>query len=145
MFRIIVRASEVSTTMVKLFLSQPKRSDSGTIDVILHLLNKLGSHIRSLVTGGGRSEARLWLCTALSTISISPRRQLNVFMRLLRPKPRKMQLVSQLLQMMFDKSPRKLGSVLAKRSYLLEKFFQGLLPIVCGLGNAIFSDCASSC
>ncbi|VVB15427.1 unnamed protein product [Arabis nemorensis] len=112
--------------MVKLFLSQPRQNDSGTIDqVILPLLNKLGSHIRSLVTGGARSEARLWLCTALSTISISPRRQLNVFMRLLRPKPRKMQLVSQLLQMMFDKSPRKLGSVLAKRSFLLEKFFQG--------------------
>uniref|UniRef100_A0A1J3F0B6 Uncharacterized protein n=1 Tax=Noccaea caerulescens TaxID=107243 RepID=A0A1J3F0B6_NOCCA len=46
-------------------------------------------------------------------------------MRLLRSKPRKMQLVSQLLQMMFDKRPRKLGSVLAKRSYLLEKYFQG--------------------
>lgn len=124
----VVRSSEVSTTMVKLFLSEPKWNDahnSSIIDVILPLLNKLGSHIQSLVTRGARSEARLWLCRALSTISISPRRQLNIFMRLLRSKPRKMQLVSQLLQMMFEKRPRKLGSLLAKRSYILEKFFQG--------------------
>lgn len=115
--------------MVNLFLSEPKWNDdahsSSNIDVILPLLNKLGSHIQSLVTHGARSEARLWLCSALSSVSISPRRQLDIFMRLLRSKPRKMQLVSQLLQMMFEKRPRKLGSVLAKRSYLLEKFFEG--------------------
>ncbi|CAA7058935.1 unnamed protein product [Microthlaspi erraticum] len=115
--------------MVNLFLSEPKWSDdahsSSNIDEILPLLNKLSSHIQSLVTHGARSEARLWLCSALSSVSISPRRQLIIFTRLLRSKPRKTQLVSQLLQMMFEKRPRKLGSVLAKRSYLLEKFFKG--------------------
>lgn len=115
--------------MVNLFLSEPKWNDdahsSSNIDVILPLLNQLGSQIQSLVTRETRSEARLWLCSALSTISISPRRQLNIFMMLLRSKPRKLQLVSQLLQMMFENRPRKLGSLLAKRSYLLEKFFEG--------------------
>ncbi|XP_010482082.1 PREDICTED: uncharacterized protein LOC104760815 [Camelina sativa] len=116
--------------MVNLFLSEPKLNDvvahnSSNTDVILPLLNKLGSHIQSLVTRGGRSEARLWLCSALSTVSISPRKQLSVFMKLLRSKPRKLQFVSQLLTMIFEKRPRKLGSLLAKRSYILEKFFEG--------------------
>ncbi|XP_024007072.1 uncharacterized protein LOC18013125 [Eutrema salsugineum] len=115
--------------MVNLFLSQPKwncdADDRSNLNVILTLLNKLGSQIQSLVTIGARSEVRLWLCSALSSISISRRRQVNIFMRLLRSNPRKTQLVSQLLQLMFEKRPRKLGSVLAKRSYLLEKFFAG--------------------
>ncbi|KAF8105658.1 hypothetical protein N665_0157s0223 [Sinapis alba] len=115
--------------MVNLFLSKPKwDADAHTIsntDVVLPLLNKLCSHIQSLVTRGARSEARLWLCSALSTLSVSPRRQVNLFMRLLRSKPRKKQLVSQLLQLMFDKRPKKLGYVLSKRSYLLERFFEG--------------------
>ncbi|CAG7872446.1 unnamed protein product [Brassica rapa] len=115
--------------MVNLFLSEPKwdadAHNSTNTDVMLPLLNKLSSHIQSLVTRGARSEARLWLCSALSTLSISPRRQLNLFMKLLRSKPRKKQLVSQLLQLMFEKRPKKLGSVLAKRSHLLERFFEG--------------------
>ncbi|KAH0923667.1 hypothetical protein HID58_023685 [Brassica napus] len=115
--------------MVNLFLSEPNWDDDAhnitNTDVILPQLNKLSSHIQSLVTRGARSEARLWLCSALSTLSISPRRQLNLFMKLLRSKPRKKQLVSQLLQLMFEKRPKKLGSVLAKRSYLLERFFEG--------------------
>ncbi|KAL1198436.1 hypothetical protein V5N11_008909 [Cardamine amara subsp. amara] len=116
--------------MVNLFLSEPNwngdaHKSNSNINVILPLLNKLSSHIQSLVTHGARSEARLWLCSALSTISISPRRQLNIFMKLLRSKPRKIQFLSQLLQLMFEKSPRKLGSVLAKKSYILEKFFEG--------------------
>jgi hypothetical protein len=115
--------------MVNLFLSEPKWNDdaqkSSNINVILPLLNKLGSQIQSLVTHGARSEARLWLCSALSTISISPSKQLNIFMKLLRSKPRKMQFLSQVLTMMFEKRPRKLGFLLAKRSYILEKFFEG--------------------
>ncbi|KAL9282759.1 hypothetical protein AtEden1_Chr5g0133911 [Arabidopsis thaliana] len=115
--------------MVNLFLSEPKWNDdaqkSSNINVILPLLNKLGSQIQLLVTHGARSEARLWLCSALSTISISPSKQLNIFMKLLRSKPRKMQFLSQVLTMMFEKRPRKLGFLLAKRSYILEKFFEG--------------------
>ncbi|KAL0889892.1 hypothetical protein Bca101_013875 [Brassica carinata] len=119
----------LGTTMVNLFLSKPKwdsdTHNSSNTDVVLPLLNKLSSHIQSLVTRGARSEAKLWLCSALSTLSISPRRQVNLFTKLLRSKPRKKQLVSQLLQLMFEKRPKKLGSVLAKRSYLLERFFEG--------------------
>lgn len=121
---------EYQTKMVNLFLSEPKWNDvahnsSNNINVILPLLNKIGSQIQSLVTRGARSEARLWLCSALSTISISPRKQLSIFIKLLRSKPRKMQFLSQFLTMMFEKRPRKLGSLLAKRSYILEKFFEG--------------------
>lgn len=115
--------------MVNLFLSQPKLNDvahnSSNINVILPLLNKLASQIQSLVTRGARSEARLWLCSALSTISISPKQQYKIFMKLVSSKPRKMEFLSQLLTMMFEKRPRKLGSLLAKRSYILEKFFEG--------------------
>ncbi|XP_023640742.1 uncharacterized protein LOC17875550 isoform X2 [Capsella rubella] len=118
--------------MVNLFLSEPLLNDvaqnsssSSNIDVILPLLNKLGSQIQSLVTRGGRSEARLWLCSALSSVNISSRKQLSIFMKLLRSKPRMIQFVSQLLTMMFEKRPRKLGSLLAKRSYILERFFEG--------------------
>ncbi|CAH8363062.1 unnamed protein product [Eruca vesicaria subsp. sativa] len=116
--------------MINLFLSEPKwdndahNNSSINTDVILPQLNKLASQIQSLVTHEARSEAKLWLCSALSTLSISPRRQLNLFMKLLRSKPRKKQFISQLLQLMFEKRPKKLGSVLAKRSYLLEKFFE---------------------
>lgn len=116
--------------MVNLFLSEPKWDDDAhnsiNTDVILPQLNKLSSHIQSLVTRGARSEARLWLCSALSTLSISSRRKVNLFMKLLRSKPRKKQLVSQLLQLMFEKRPKKLGSLLAKRSYQLERFFEGV-------------------
>ncbi|KAJ0253942.1 Uncharacterized protein HA466_0115350 [Hirschfeldia incana] len=114
--------------MVNLFLSEPKWGNdspqSSNADVIFPPLNKLSSHFQSLVTRGARSEAKLWLCSALSTLSISPRRQLNLFMKLLRSKPIKKHLVSQLLQLMFEKRPKKLGSLLAKRSYLLERFFE---------------------
>ncbi|XP_010551996.1 PREDICTED: uncharacterized protein LOC104822459 [Tarenaya hassleriana] len=114
--------------MVRLFLSEPKwdkAHKSGVIDRVTPLLNELGSLIRSLVAHGGRSEARLWLCSTLSGASMARKQQRKIFMSLLRSKPRKMQLVSRLLQMIIEKKPRKLGAVLAKRSHILEKFFQG--------------------
>ncbi|XWS75964.1 hypothetical protein CRYUN_Cryun01aG0136600 [Craigia yunnanensis] len=116
--------------MVPLFLSEPnwdhEAGDNETTHQIISLLNQLGSVIWSLVIYGGRSEARLWLCNAVSSISsISPHQQRDIFMKLLTSKPTRRGLASQLLQLVFEKRPRKAGSILAKKSYLFEKFFQG--------------------
>ncbi|CAN8253825.1 unnamed protein product [Cochlearia groenlandica] len=111
--------------VLRLFLSESDfNKTNDVITSLLPLLNKLGSQIQSLLSNEARSEARLWLCTAISNLSVSHRRQVNVFMKLFRSKPRKVRLLSQLLLMMFEKCPSKFGSLLAKRSYLLERFFQ---------------------
>ncbi|XVE72635.1 hypothetical protein DITRI_Ditri11bG0054000 [Diplodiscus trichospermus] len=116
--------------MVPLFLSEPswdgEVGDNEATHQIISLLNQLGSVIWSLMISGGRSEARLWLCNAVSSISsISPHQQREIFMKLLTSKPTKRGLASQLLQLVFEKRPRKAGSILAKKSYMLEQFFQG--------------------
>ncbi|XP_021275135.1 uncharacterized protein LOC110409943 [Herrania umbratica] len=116
--------------MVPLFLSEPnwddEAGDNEATHLIISLLNQLGSVIWSLMISGGRSEARLWLCNAVSSLtSISPHQQREIFMKLLTSTPTRRGLASQLLQMVFEKRPRKAGSILANKSYLLEKFFQG--------------------
>ncbi|OMO62710.1 hypothetical protein CCACVL1_22680 [Corchorus capsularis] len=116
--------------MVPLFLSEPnwddETGDNEATQLIISLLHQLGSVIWSLMISGGRSVAQLWLCNAVSSISsISPYQQREIFMKLLTSKPKRRDLASQLLQMVFEKRPRKAGSVLAKKSYLLEKFFKG--------------------
>ncbi|XP_031273346.1 uncharacterized protein LOC116131813 [Pistacia vera] len=115
--------------MVQLFLSKPNREDDGDIDsakLIISLLNELESVIWSLITSGGRSEARLWLCNTISGISsISADQQRELFVKLLRSKRLSRGLASQLLQMIFEKKPYKAGRVLAKKGYVLEKFFEG--------------------
>lgn len=116
--------------MVPLFLSEPnwdeEAGDNEAIHQIVSHLNKLGSVIWSVMTSGGRSEARLWLCNAVSTITtLSPHQQKEIFINLLTSKPTRKGLASQLLQLLFQKRPTKAGSILAKKSYLLEDFFQG--------------------
>ncbi|XP_021907187.1 uncharacterized protein LOC110821597 [Carica papaya] len=115
--------------MVKLFVLEPdwrKYGDSESAKQIISLLKKLESVIRSVVTSGGRSEARLWLHNTISGItSITPQQQCELFVNLLRSKSTRRALASQLMQMIFEKRPRKAGSVLAKKSYILEKFFEG--------------------
>ena len=115
--------------MVPLFLSEPnwddEAGDNEATHQLISLLNQLGSVIWSLVISGGRSEARQWLCNAVSSISsLSPHQQREIFMKLLTSKPTR-GLESQLFQLVFEKRPRKAGSILAKKSYLFEKFFQG--------------------
>lgn len=116
--------------MVKLFVLEPdwrKYGDSESAKQIISLLKKLESVIRSVVTSGGRSEARLWLHNTISGItSITPQQQCELFVNLLRSKSTRRALASQLMQMIFEKRPRKAGSVLAKKSYILEKFFEGM-------------------
>lgn len=116
--------------MLDLFLLEPnwKEDENGcnSAKTRVSLLNKLESVIWSLMASGGRSEARLWLCNTIAGISsISHHHQLELFINLLRSKPLKKRLASQLLHMIFDNRPQKAGSVIAKRSYALRKFFQG--------------------
>uniref|UniRef100_A0A2C9UTX3 Uncharacterized protein n=1 Tax=Manihot esculenta TaxID=3983 RepID=A0A2C9UTX3_MANES len=118
--------------MVRLFLSEPNwkedgvRGDSVVAKQWISLLNQLQSLIWSLMTAGGRAEARLWLCSTISGItSLTSRQQRDLFVNLLRTRPTNHSLASQLLQMIFEKQPRKAGPIIAKRSYMLEKFFAG--------------------
>ncbi|KAJ4730321.1 Glycine--tRNA ligase beta subunit [Melia azedarach] len=116
--------------MVELFLSKPNQEDddraSDFAKLIISHLNKLESLLWLLMTSGGRSEARLWLCNTISGInSISADQQRELFLNFLSSKQRNFDLVSQLLQMIFEKKQCRAGNVLAKNSYKLEKFFEG--------------------
>jgi hypothetical protein len=115
--------------MVYLFLSEPKWDENGdgsSASIRISLLNKLESVIWSLMTSGGRSEARLWLCNTIAGIrSITSHHQCELFVSLLRSKPLKRALACQLLQMIFEKRPQKVGPIIAKKSCILEKFFEG--------------------
>lgn len=118
-------------TMIQLFLSEPTwsdKEDEESLKQILSLLTKLETIVWSLISSGGRSEARLWLCNTVSGISsITPRNQLKLFVNLLRSKPLKRGLATQLLQMIFEKKPHKAGAIIAKKSHVLENFFRGKL------------------
>ncbi|XP_062029425.1 uncharacterized protein LOC133745383 [Rosa rugosa] len=112
--------------MLDLFLSEPNWKEDDSAEMRVSLLNKLESVIWSLMASGGRSEARLWLCNTIAGISsITHHHQRELFIDLLRSKPLKKRLATQLLHMIFDNRPQKAGSVIAKRSYALRKFFQG--------------------
>ncbi|PKI75526.1 hypothetical protein CRG98_004062 [Punica granatum] len=118
------------TGMIRLFLSPADEAGGGDDEsarsVIAHL-NQLGSVIWSAVVAAGcRSEARLWLCNTISRLTSLPRLDhRDIFVSLLRSKPRGRALASQLLQMMFEKRPHMAGPVIARRSHLLEQFFRG--------------------
>ena len=115
--------------MVYLFLAEPSSSDGGDSDstkLRLSLLNELESVIWSMMVSGGRSEARLWLFNSIAGITcITPDQQRELFMSLLRSRGQKKDLATQLLHMMFEEMPHKGGSIIAKRSHILEKFFEG--------------------
>lgn len=116
--------------MIHLSLSKPDANDKGdsaAAEAIVALLHRLGTAIWSvIVSSGAKSEARLWLCKSVSLMALlSPRDQRDLFRNMLRSKSANLELASQLLQMLFEKRPRLAGSILAKRSHMLEKFFQG--------------------
>ncbi|KAI3418612.1 uncharacterized protein J3R85_013678 [Psidium guajava] len=116
--------------MIHLFLSKPNAKDKGDSDSaegIIALLHQLGTVIWStIVSSGAKSEARLWLCKSISLMTpLSPRDQRDLFRNMLRSKSVNLELASQLLQMVFEKRPRLAGSILAKRSHMLENFFKG--------------------
>ncbi|XP_028793716.1 uncharacterized protein LOC114749369 isoform X2 [Neltuma alba] len=114
--------------MIDLFLTEPcwdEDVDSGdSMKLRISLLKELESTIWSLIMSGSRSEARLWLCNTIAGMtSITCHHQCELFMDLLRSQ--KQGLASQLLHMMFEKKPQMGGSILAKRSHVLENFFEG--------------------
>ncbi|XP_071689619.1 uncharacterized protein [Rutidosis leptorrhynchoides] len=115
--------------MVYLYLSEPDWSsneDSDSVKQRISLLNDLDSVLRLLIVTQSRSEARLWLCKDVSMINtLSQRHKRELFMNLLRTSSQKKSLAGQLLQMVFEKQPKKAGSILAKKSYMLEDFFRG--------------------
>lgn len=115
--------------MVRLFLTPPPSGnsrDSNAVMERLALLEKLESIIWSAMVSGDRYEARLWLCNTISSIhSITPREQCELFIELLRLKKSKHDVAAQLLQMIFENRPGKAGSIIAKKSCTLEKFFEG--------------------
>ncbi|KAI4314559.1 hypothetical protein L6164_027454 [Bauhinia variegata] len=115
--------------MVYLFLSEPNWNadvDGDSVKLRISLLSELESVIWSMMMSGGRSEARLWLCSTIAGMtSITPRHQRELFVTLLRSTRQKKGLASLLVHMMFEKNPQKGGSILAKKSHILEKFFEG--------------------
>lgn len=129
--------------MVQLSLTEPTwnyNGDGQSVKERVSFLNKLESIVWSLLmSSGGRSEARLWLCNTLSGISsITPRCQRELFVNLLMSKPLKQGLAAQLLRMIFKKQPQKAGSIIAKKSYKLDNFFRGkLVNFVCAYSSII--------
>ncbi|KAK7360596.1 hypothetical protein VNO77_02603 [Canavalia gladiata] len=114
--------------MIDLYLLEPNWNDAvddNSVNLRISLLNELETVIWSMV---GRPEARLWLCNAIAGLNcVRFLDQRDLFRDLLRTRglKREFVLASQLLHLMFDTSPQKLGSVLARRSHVLEKFFEG--------------------
>ncbi|KAL4587882.1 hypothetical protein LXL04_000758 [Taraxacum kok-saghyz] len=115
--------------MVHLFLSEPDWSCDESNDSFKQrtsLLNDLDSIVRILIASKSRSEARLWLCKDLSQInSLSRHQKHELFITLLKTSSQKKDLASQILQMIFDKHPKKAGYILSKKSHMLEDFFRG--------------------
>lgn len=115
--------------MIPLFLTKSNWNDYGNDEFVEKrklLLNELESFLWLLMSSAGRSEVRLWLCKTISCISsINQRHQRELFVKLLRAKPLKRDVAVQLLQLLFDKKPRKAGYILAKKSFMLKNFFKG--------------------
>ncbi|CAM8921148.1 unnamed protein product [Rhodiola kirilowii] len=116
-------------SMIPLFLTKDfweGSEDDDTEKLMISLVQKMESVIRSVILNGGRSEARQWLCKTLSGMKcFTPSQQCELFVTLLKSKHLKERVSAHLLQMLFDKAPHKAGQVLAKTSSMLENFFKG--------------------
>lgn len=115
--------------MIDLFLVEPTFNDEediGSAKLRISLLSRLEFVLRKLLASGGRSEVRLWLSNTIARVtSISLQHQRDLFMTFLKLKPFKWDFASQLLQLLFEKRSREAGILIAKRSYIMEKFFEG--------------------
>ncbi|PWA79938.1 hypothetical protein CTI12_AA204340 [Artemisia annua] len=115
--------------MVHLFLTEPDWSCDESDDSVkqrISLLNDLESVVHSLIASQSRSEARFWLCKDVSGIrSLSRRQKRELFVTLLRTSSKKRDIAAQLVQIIFEKQPRRAGSILAKKCNMLEDFFRG--------------------
>ncbi|XP_078434719.1 uncharacterized protein LOC144705773 [Wolffia australiana] len=114
--------------MVDLFLSKP--SDVGgegdSAEERILLLRNLESVIWRVITSSGRYESRLWFCNTISRVrDVDHTEQQKLFLGILESAPSKREVAAQILRMIFDKKPAKAGAFLARKCYMLEKFFQG--------------------
>lgn len=118
--------------MVQLFLQVPAECDSvNTVAVEgrRSLCHNVESIIKSLTKSAGRYEARLWLCATVSLVhSLSDCGQRDLFLDLLERKNSRRDVAARLLRMIFDKKPRMVGSILARKGHILEDFFRGNFP-----------------
>lgn len=127
--------------MTNLFMTVPDDvvSSSAAYDGMqstkrITILERLEPLIWKLITADGRSEARLWLCNAVASIStISRQEQSALFFDILRsfnpPKDDEgrsgQMLARQLLRMLCENAPEKAGKIISKRSRILQSFFKG--------------------
>ncbi|XP_057517462.1 uncharacterized protein LOC130798478 [Amaranthus tricolor] len=112
--------------MIELFLSKPIWGDdnSDSAEQTMPVYDKLEKTIWRIITSEGRSEARLWLCESISSLSsVTSHERQDLFMKLLRSKPVKLDIAAQVLQMFFERRPQQAGLILSKKSHRLEKFF----------------------
>uniref|UniRef100_A0A0E0FX11 Uncharacterized protein n=2 Tax=Oryza nivara TaxID=4536 RepID=A0A0E0FX11_ORYNI len=115
--------------MVQLFFQGT--TDGGSVDTDAvkarrSLLGKVEPIIRSVIKSGGGYEARMWLCSTVSSIHLlDPYGQRDLFLNLLGMKNSKRDVAARLLRMIFDKKPKKAGSIIAKKCQMLQDFFQG--------------------
>lgn len=118
--------------MIQLFLQVP--TECGTVNTVAvearrSLWRNVESIIKSVIKSVGRYEARLWLCTTVSLVhSLSPRDQRDLFLDLLEMKNSRRDVAALLMRMIFDKNPKIVGSILARKGYILEEFFRGNFP-----------------
>ncbi|CAJ2636049.1 unnamed protein product [Trifolium pratense] len=115
--------------MINLFISEPtpnNDTENESTKLRINLLNELETVIWSAIISSSRSEARMWLCKTIAGFNcITPRDQRALFINFLKNPKKKHDLASQLINLMFDKSPQKPGSVLARKTRVLENFFTG--------------------
>ncbi|KAL6840339.1 hypothetical protein ACP4OV_030149 [Aristida adscensionis] len=115
--------------MVRLFLQVPAEGgsvDRGAVEARRSLLSKAGSVIKSVIKSGGRYEARLWLCSTVSSVhSLDRHDQRDLFLDLLEMKNSRRDVAVRLLRMIFEKKPQRAGSILARKCHMLEEFFRG--------------------
>ncbi|OQU88030.1 hypothetical protein SORBI_3003G388100 [Sorghum bicolor] len=115
--------------MVKLFLQVPAECDSvntAAVEERKTLFRNVESIIKSVTRSAGRYEARLWLCATVSLVhSLSYRGQRDLFLDLLEMKNSRRDVAARLLRMIFDKKPKMVGSILARKGHMLEEFFRG--------------------
>lgn len=115
--------------MVQLFLQVP--AECGSVNTVAvegrrSLCHNVESIIKSLTKSAGRYEARLWLCATVSLVhSLSDCGQRDLFLDLLERKNSRRDVAARLLRMIFDKKPKTVGSILARKGHILEDFFRG--------------------
>ncbi|XP_057822339.2 uncharacterized protein LOC131034779 isoform X1 [Cryptomeria japonica] len=120
--------------MVNLFLSPDHttgaENEEGESQRRISLLKRLELTIWEIITAYGPSEVRLWLCNSIGTINSIPRHERSsLFLNMLRSsrsgKKNECKVATQLLRMLCENAPQKVGKIVASRSRLFQSFFKG--------------------